>query len=52
MADQTRMPWPGPRTADPHRLGASQRNGYRHRDLDTRVGTVDVAIPKLRQATY
>jgi putative transposase len=30
----------------------SQRNGYRHRDLDTRVGTVDVAIPKLRKGTY
>ena len=28
------------------------RNGYRHRDLDTRVGTIDVAIPKLRQGTY
>ncbi|AVH89199.1 Transposase [Corynebacterium camporealensis] len=25
------------------------RNGYRHRPLDTRVGTVDVAVPKLRQ---
>ncbi len=24
------------------------RNGYRHRDLDTRVGTLDVAVPKLR----
>ena len=24
------------------------RNGYRHRDFDTRVGTLDVAIPKLR----
>ncbi|MGB8386186.1 MAG: transposase, partial [Dermatophilaceae bacterium] len=23
----------------------NSRNGYRHRDLDTRVGTVDVAIP-------
>ncbi|CAM2813412.1 hypothetical protein GCM10009763_03560 [Dermacoccus profundi] len=23
----------------------AQRNGYRHRDLDTRVGTIDVAIP-------
>ena len=21
------------------------RNGYRHRDLDTRVGTIDVAVP-------
>jgi putative transposase len=30
----------------------AQRNGYRHRDLDTRVGTVDVAIPKLRKGTY
>ena len=24
------------------------RNGYRHRDFDTRAGTLDVAIPKLR----
>lgn len=24
----------------------AQRNGYRHRDLDTRVGTIDVAVPK------
>jgi putative transposase len=31
---------------------ASQRNGYRHRDLDTCVGTIDVAIPKLRKGTY
>ena len=31
---------------------AAQRNGYRHRDLDTRAGTVDVAIPKLRSGTY
>ena len=30
----------------------AQRNGYRHRNLDTRVGTIDVAIPKLRQGTY
>lgn len=30
----------------------AQRNGYRHRDLDTRVGTVDVAVPKLRTGTY
>jgi len=30
----------------------SQRNGYRHRDLDTRVGTIDVAVPKLRTGTY
>ena len=24
------------------------RNGYRHREFDTRAGTLDVAIPKLR----
>ncbi len=26
----------------------NSRNGYRHRDLDTRVGTLDIAVPKLR----
>ncbi|WP_343908748.1 IS256 family transposase, partial [Brachybacterium fresconis] len=30
----------------------TQRNGYRHRELDTRVGTLDVAVPKLRSGTY
>ena len=30
----------------------NQRNGYRHRDLDTRVGTIEVAVPKLRTGTY
>ncbi|MFM9432962.1 IS256 family transposase [Arthrobacter sp. MP_2.3] len=30
----------------------NSRNGYRHRDFDTRAGTLDVAIPKLRQGTY
>ena len=30
----------------------NRRNGYRHRDLDTRVGTIDVAIPKLRTGSY
>ncbi|UFS99916.1 IS256 family transposase [Nocardia huaxiensis] len=30
----------------------NHRNGYRHRDYDTRVGTIDVAIPKLRQGSY
>src|SRR5690606_31317966 len=28
------------------------RNGYRHRGLDTRVGTIDVADPKLRKGTH
>ncbi|QHE73071.1 transposase, mutator type (plasmid) [Rhodococcus sp. WAY2] len=27
-------------------------NGYRHRDFDTRAGTFDIAIPKLRQGSY
>jgi len=27
------------------------RDGYRHRDFDTRVGTLDVAIPKSRQGS-
>jgi transposase-like protein len=30
----------------------AQRNGYRHRPLDTRVGTIDVAVPKLRTGSY
>jgi putative transposase len=30
----------------------NRRNGYRHRELDTRVGTIDVAIPKLRSGSY
>ena len=30
----------------------NSRNGYRHRDFDTRAGTIDVAIPKLRSGTY
>src|SRR4051794_21996529 len=30
----------------------NRRNGYRHRDFDTRAGTIDVAIPKLRQGSY
>ncbi|BBU20978.1 IS256 family transposase [Mycobacterium xenopi] len=31
---------------------SNSRNGYRHRDFDTRAGTIDVAIPKLRQGSY
>ncbi|MFC6360140.1 IS256 family transposase [Luteococcus peritonei] len=30
----------------------AQRNGYRHRGLDTRAGTIDLAIPKLRTGSY
>ena len=30
----------------------NQRNGYRERTWETRVGTVDLAIPKLRKGSY
>ena len=30
----------------------SQRNGYRNRTWDTRAGTIDLAIPKLRTGSY
>ena len=35
---------------DPQRQ--ARRNGYRYRPLDTRVGTIDVAIRKLRSGIY
>jgi transposase-like protein len=37
-------------TPSPDRV--NHRNGYRHRDFDTRAGTLDVAIPKLRSGSY
>ncbi len=30
----------------------TQRNGYRHRAFDTRLGTLDLKIPKLRKGSY
>ena len=30
----------------------NSRNGYRNRDWDTRVGTIDLAVPKLRVGSY
>lgn len=30
----------------------NRRNGYRERDWDTRVGTIQLAVPKLRQGAY
>src|SRR3954451_23258304 len=37
-------------TSSPERV--NQRNGYRHRDFDTRAGTVDVAVPKLAPGSF
>ena len=30
----------------------NSRNGYRTRDFDTRTGTMEVGIPKLREGSY
>jgi putative transposase len=30
----------------------NQRNGYRPREWDTRAGTIELAVPKLRQGSY
>lgn len=37
-------------TVSPDRT--NRRNGYRARQFDTRAGTLDLAVPKLRQSTY
>src|SRR5215210_6521377 len=37
-------------TSSPERVNS--RNGYRRRDFDTRAGTLEVAIPKLRSGSY
>ncbi|MCC7170797.1 MAG: IS256 family transposase [Planctomycetes bacterium] len=38
----------GERTAE----RSNRRNGYRTRSWDTRVGSIDLAIPKMRQGSY
>jgi hypothetical protein len=40
--------WDGERSAE----RVSQRNGYRTRPWDTRVGTIALEIPKLRHGSY
>lgn len=37
-------------TVSPDRT--NRRNGYRGREFDTRAGTLDLAVPKLRSGTY
>jgi putative transposase len=39
----------GYREVSPDRVNT--RNGYRPREFDTRAGTLDVAVPKLRSGT-
>lgn len=31
---------------------ATVRNGYRHREFDTRAGVIDLAVPTLREGSY
>jgi hypothetical protein len=40
----------GYRERSPERT--NRRNGYRERDWDTRTGTIELAIPKLREGSY
>ena len=30
----------------------NRRNGYRERDWDTRVGSIELAVPRLREGSY
>ena len=39
---------PGERSPD----RVNHRNGYRERNLETRLGTLDLQIPKLRKGSY
>ncbi len=44
--------WSAPSTAARHRAGPASATATATGPLDTRVGTVDVAIPKLRKGSY
>src|SRR5258708_29163342 len=49
-AEVERLGGAGDGEVSPDRVNS--RNGYRRRDWDTRAGTIEVAVPKLRQGTY
>jgi transposase-like protein len=49
-AEVTQLIGAGPYERSDGRL--TSRNGYREREWDTRVGTMELQIPKLRQGTY
>ena len=49
-ADVTERLGAGPHERTPERLG--QRNGHRPRPFDSRVGALELAIPKLRSGSY
>lgn len=38
--------------ASPDLMRTNVRNGYRHRDLDTRVGSVGLVVPKLKTGSF
>ena len=42
----------GPATASGQPERVNRRNGYRERDWDTRVGSIELAVPKLREGSY
>ena len=43
---------PGAGYGEKNPLRVAQRNGYRDRDWQTRAGTVELRIPKLRKGSY
>jgi mutator family transposase len=49
-ADFRRDPRRGVSPCNPGRIG--QRNGYRQRSWDTKVGTVELSVPRVRDSSY
>jgi len=49
-ADADAMCGAGYRERSPERV--NRRNGYRERDWDTRVGSIELAVPRLREGSY